>query len=299
MGFLDVGHYVRERQMFELPELRKAYYAGEIGLARVGPLLRVKRARDMAAWVERAKGVTVRRLEQEVQLVLRRAALVESGLLPRRQEENLYEVLPEGTDLVRSMSALDAIAKKGPEKTAAGCEPTAKGCQPTVIIRCVMELKAKEFWQGCVEHCRALFGRNLLEWECANRFLDAFFEAYDREDPLRYSLNHKTFERDGWQCTAPGCTCRGNLHSHHTWWKSHCGPDHLPNRTSLCSGHHWALHEGFIEVEGTPPNALTWRLGVRGDGEAFLTVGPGEKVEWRTGPTGAPEKTPRRENDQD
>jgi hypothetical protein len=259
--------------MFELPELRKAYYKGEIGLARVGQLLRVKRARDMAAWVERAKGITVRRLEQEVKLVLRRASLVESGLLPRSSGENLYEVLPEGTDLVRSMSALDEIAKKGPEKSA-------KSCDTSVIIRCTMEIEAKEFWQSCVGHCRALFGENLLEWECANRFIDSFFAAHDQEDPLRYALNHKTFERDGWQCTAPGCTCRGNLHSHHTWWKSHCGPDDLPNRTSLCFGHHkMAVHEGFIEVEGTAPNALTWRLGVRRDGEALLTVGPGERVQ--------------------
>ena len=277
--------------MFELPEVRKAYYAGEIGFARVVQLLRVKRARDMAAWVERAKGVTVRRLEQEVKLVLRRAALVESGLLPRRWGENLYEVLPEGTDLVRSTSALDEIARKGPEKTAAGCEPTAKGCEPTVIIRCTMESEAKEFWQSCVDHCRAVFGINLLEWECADRFIDAFFAVYDQEDPLRYALNHKTFERDGWRCTVPGCHSRGALHSHHTEWKSHCGPDDLPNRTSLCFGHHkMALHEGFIQVEGIAPNALTWRLGVRGNGEALLTVGPGEKVQRMGNLTGDTEK---------
>jgi hypothetical protein len=260
--------------MFELPELRKAYYKGEIGLARVVQLLRVKSARNFAAWVERAKGVTVRRLEQEVQLVLRRAALVESGLLPQRPGENLYEVLPEGTDMVRSMSALDEIARKSPGNGA-------KSCEPNVVIRCTMEIEAKEFWQGCVEHCRALFGRNLLEWECADRFLDAFFEVHDQEDPLRYALNHKTFERDGWRCQVPGCHSRGTLNSHHRDWKSHCGPDHLPNRTSVCAGHHWALHEGFIQVEGTAPDALTWRLGVRGDGEALLTIGPGERVQRR------------------
>ena len=44
-----------------------------------------------------------------------------------------------------------------------------------------------------------------------------------------------------------------------------------------------AVHKGTIEVEGTAPNALTWRLGVRGDGEALLTVGPGEKVQQRGG----------------
>ena len=33
-----------------------------------------------------------------------------------------------------------------------------------------------------------------------------------------------------------------------------------------------------VEVEGTAPDGLIWQLGVREDGEALLTVGPGEKV---------------------
>jgi hypothetical protein len=287
MQFLDLGHYSSERMgmgrstarrlrwierwMFELPEVREAYYGGKIGIAKVVQLLRVRGARNPGEWLERAKQVTVRRLEQEVNLVLQRVALFESGLWPLRPGDNLYELFPLGADLVRSASALKEIACKGPE-------PGVRAAGRWETIRCAMEPEALEVWKECVDRCRALFG-HMPEWECANRFLDAFFEAYDGKDSLRYTLNHKVFERDGYRCTVPGCTSRGGLNSHHPILLSQGGPDTMPNQTTACRSHHYmAIHAGTVEVEGTAPDGLTWRLGVKANGEALLTVGPGEKI---------------------
>jgi hypothetical protein len=288
MQFLDLGHYSRERMgmgqstarrlrwieryMYDLPEVREAYYKGEIGIAKVTQLVRVRGARNIGDWVKRAKRVTVRRLEQEVQLVLRRAALVESRLLSLPQGEDPYELFPEGADLVRSASALDEIARKGPNQAA-----TPSG--PTVTIRCAMETEALAVWQECVDHCRALYGRDFAEWKCANLFIDAFFEAYDKKDPRRYALNHKVFERDGWQCTCPGCSSRGHLENHHPKRRSQRGPNTMENGTTACRLHHGpAIHGGTVEVDGTAPDGLIWRLGVRKNGKALLTVGPGEQI---------------------
>jgi hypothetical protein len=288
LGFLDMGQYARERlnmgastarrlkwierHLSDQAEIRVAYYKGEIGLSKVNLLLRVRFTRKAAAWLERAEAVTVRRLEQEVQLVLRRVALVESGLMTLPEGESPYDPLAEGTDLVRSMSALDEIARKGPENAA-------RTSEPTVTVRCAMESDALELWDDCVDRCRELFGKNLQEWECANRFIDSFFEEFNQEDRLRYALNHKVFERDGWQCTVPGCRSRGDLNSHHPEWLSRGGPDTMPNQTATCRRHHLeAIHEGTVEVEGPAPDGLIWRLGVNADGEALLTVGPGERI---------------------
>jgi 5-methylcytosine-specific restriction endonuclease McrA len=285
MQFLDLGHYSEERMgmgrstarrlrwieryMHDLPEARAAYYQGEIGIAKVVQLVRVRGAWNRGDWVERAKQVTVRRLEQEVQLVLRRVALHESGLLPLSVGRNPWELFPEGEDLVRSASALNKIARKA---------ATLSG--PAVTIRCSIESEALELWNECVDRCRELFGRNLPEWECANRFIDAFFAAYEQEDSRKYALNHKVFERDGWRCTVPGCGCRSAaLHAHHVVPRSKGGPDTMPNETAVCSVHHsMAIHEGTVEVDGEAPNCLFWRLGVNEDGEALLTVGPGERI---------------------
>ena len=107
---------------------------------------------------------------------------------------------------MRSMSALDEIAKKGPEN-ASGKER----CDCWVLVRCRMDFEALEFWKRCVQHCRALSGRYMREWECANLFVEAFLAAHDRDDPLRYSVNHKVFERDGWRCRVPCFMLRASL----------------------------------------------------------------------------------------
>jgi hypothetical protein len=287
MQFLDLGHYARERMgmgrstarrlrwverwMFELPEVREAYYKGEIGIAKVVQLLRVRESSNQAEWLERAKQVTVRRLEKEVQLVLQRVALLESGLLTLPCGEDWYKPLPPGEDLVCSTSALKEVACKGPKE---GLRTPG----PWVTIQCAMDPETLELWKECVERCRALYGP-MPEWECANRFLDSFLKEYERKDPLRYTLNHKVFARDGWQCTCPGCSNRGNLTSHHCVFRSQNGPDTEQNETGACTCHHFhGLHKGTIEVKGTAPDGLIWRLGVRKDGTALLTIGPGERI---------------------
>ena len=205
MGFKGIGHYARERLgmpsstarrlerierlMFELPEVRDSFYSGEIGLAKVDLLLRVWKSRQMDKWMDRARNVTVRRLEMEVQAVLRRNDLTVSGLMAGNLRKAL-DVLVEGADLRRYMSALDQIARQAGNRETAGKKTTV-----TVSFR--MEPDAAEAWKASVEHCRAIEGLNLADWEVTDRFLDAFFAEYDRVDPLRYALNHKVFARDG------------------------------------------------------------------------------------------------------
>jgi hypothetical protein len=52
----------------------------------------------------------------------------------------------------------------------------------------------------------------------------------------------------------------------------------MENQITVCAGHHWAIHAGFIEVEGTAAAGLTWRLGLRNGGSALFTIGPGEVI---------------------
>jgi len=54
----------------------------------------------------------------------------------------------------------------------------------------------------------------------------------------------------------------------------------MANLTTLCHLHHLhALHDQrYIEITGTAPDRLTWRIGIKPDGSALMVVGPGEKV---------------------
>jgi hypothetical protein len=80
--------------------------------------------------------------------------------------------------------------------------------------------------------------------------------------------DYADFARDGYRCTAPGCTQRRNLQSHHVWFQGRGGPDVAWNRTTLCAWHHLrALHAlGSLRIAGRAPERLVFELG---SGERF------------------------------
>jgi hypothetical protein len=74
--------------------------------------------------------------------------------------------------------------------------------------------------------------------------------------------DYADFERDGYRCTAPGCTARRNLHSHHIRRRSQGGVDAPWNRTTLCAHHHHrGVHGGTVRLRGRAPDGLVWELG--------------------------------------
>ncbi|MDQ7824283.1 MAG: hypothetical protein RDV48_15890 [Candidatus Eremiobacteraeota bacterium] len=93
--------------------------------------------------------------------------------------------------------------------------------------------------------------------------LDSFLETWDL--PEKRDIHSRTLARDNYQCQAPGCRCRRNLHSHHIIFRSHGGSDKLHNRIALCFAHHLrCLHEGHLKIRGTAPHHLTFIFPRRG-----------------------------------
>lgn len=92
--------------------------------------------------------------------------------------------------------------------------------------------------------------------------------------------DYADFERDGWRCTAPGCTARRSLHSHHILFRSAGGPDESWNRTTLCAFHHLrGVHARVVACRGRAPDALHFELGLRSAGPPLLRFGPGDALE--------------------
>lgn len=87
------------------------------------------------------------------------------------------------------------------------------------------------------------------------------------------------FERDGWRCTAPGCTARRSLHSHHIVFRSAGGADEPWNRTTLCAFHHLrGVHAGHVRCAGRAPDQLIFALGVGAGREALLVARSGDWI---------------------
>jgi len=78
------------------------------------------------------------------------------------------------------------------------------------------------------------------------------------------AARYKVFNRDGWRCSAPGCTAMQNLHDHHIHFRSAGGPDDLDNRITLCAFHHLrGVHAGLLRCVGRAPDGLRWEMGIR------------------------------------
>ena len=62
-------------------------------------------------------------------------------------------------------------------------------------------------------------------------------------------------QRDGWQCSFPGCGAVRFLKSHHMWHWEDGGPTDLPNLVTVCHAHHKLVH-GFgwrVSLNGAMP----------------------------------------------
>ena len=74
--------------------------------------------------------------------------------------------------------------------------------------------------------------------------------------------DEEIYRRDGWRCTAPGCTSRRNLEEHHIEYRSRGGGDDTANRICLCRFHHQrGEHGGLAACTGSAPIGVLWRLG--------------------------------------
>ena len=113
-------------------------------------------------------------------------------------------------------------------------------------------------------------GRRLAAWVGLLAILEEFVLVWDVDAGPR-GRDDAAFVRDGWRCTAPGCTSRRNLEQHHVVYRGRGGGDGMDNKTSLCRHHHQrGEHGGLISVRGRAPLGLTWRLGREDLAEWFI-----------------------------
>jgi hypothetical protein len=69
------------------------------------------------------------------------------------------------------------------------------------------------------------------------------------------ALKRHAQHRDGYKCRVPGCCATANIDVHHIIFLMYGGKNVLSNLITLCEGHHLALHEGSLVIEGDADSA--------------------------------------------
>jgi hypothetical protein len=252
LGFPSAARYLRERlgvsarkaralvalerKTWRAPGLADAYRSGVLSWVRAQALLPVVGERTVDAWLARAREVTVRRLEDEVEW-----AVIVSATEPPPPGASLD--IPDRQMRARPAWELEdtEIAFSAPASVVALFRSAVQAFRPPGD-------PVSSGFERLLHHVRAT-------WEDLPR----------HRDPV--------FARDGWRCTVPACTARRNLHDHHLLFRSRGGGNARENRITICGAHHLhGIHAGRVRAWGDAPHAVTWELGVSPGREPLMRL---------------------------
>jgi len=249
-----------ERAGEACPALREAYRAGRLSWAKAQLLLPLlgldlgfggdeDEGTDWRGiWVDWAARVTVRRLQADVERLLRlRATAGHAVARCLLHPETTQDALAPGEEPTCAQDAValaetEELVFRVPEEVAS----LYRGLRETFRGRLV---RSRGRWPTDGEVFDAIVGEALAAWTLRE-------PGARRPDPV--------MERDRYLCAVPGCGSRSGLHDHHVVYRSRSGSNALENRVALCWFHHQrCLHAGRMRVEGRAPDGLLFELGVR------------------------------------
>jgi hypothetical protein len=302
LGFAGVGHYAEERlklsrssagdrvrlarALRRLCGVREAYEAGSItveaarlvartlGRGGVDPALEQR-------WIERAEQATVKRLRDEMRALRRRRSTEGARVVcDPLDDSDWHASLCQEPGVFRDqVRALGRRAAEDPSidgwlgltlrselagRFLAAVEASRAAVAATVAQEPGDEVDPHPDEPASIAIARAFSARRqpVPAWVGLLAMLEDFVETWDdpRAHPKRSS--DAVYIRDGWRCSAPGCTSRRNLEDHHLVYRSRGGGDGMENRTSLCRFHHQMGEHGTVaSCRGTAPLGIEWRLG--------------------------------------
>jgi hypothetical protein len=300
--FTGVGHYAEQRlglgrtaaedrtmlarALMRLPVLRGAYESGAIGFEAALIVVRTLgkdrvESRLEREWVDRARACSIKRLRDERRLLARRR-LADPGCNPARPvgDAAWHEALRRdpGTAQVAVVALGERAGGAGlpdvflrlrlPSEVAEGFLAVIEG-RRLELTRMVEQVAWDEPWPDAdappsvtIARTFSVRCRRVPAWVALLAVLEDFVATWDDPRGMPPRKSDSIYRRDGWRCTAPGCTSRRNLEDHHIEFRSRGGSDDPSNRTCSCSFHHQrGVHGSLASCRGTAPLGIVWRIG--------------------------------------
>jgi hypothetical protein len=241
-----------ERAARACAPLRAAFSTGQLSWiqahALVALLLESAAARYRREWVAHAQRVTVRRLGDDVERAL---ALGNFAPPPLELGAQPIDSSDDGDPAGLQTGAIARLQKESERLFFRAAPEVAQ------LFRAVLATVQRR-----LERIR---GRPCRRSDALEAMLDHAMAAWHPRK--RTQRDYRVFERDGWRCTAPGCTSYRNLHRHHIVFRSKRGSNQDSNLTTLCAWHHErGVHGHILRCTGVAPDGLRFELRLRSDG---------------------------------
>jgi hypothetical protein len=252
-----------------LPAVEQSLRNDALSWSAARELTRVATAESEHAWLEVARGSTVRQIEDMV-------AGRGPGDLPRDPtnaglERHIlrFEVSAETLALVREAMAKvrrdaggamddDAALLTVARQVLGG--PTDEGRASYQVAVTVCESCGRGWQQGRGQQVEV--GSEIVEMaECDAQHLDLATHVGEARasQSIPPRARRKVMRRDGGRCVIPGCRNSLFLDIHHVRPRSEGGNHDPDGLVALCGAHHRAQHRGQLLIEGRVSSGLTFR----------------------------------------
>jgi hypothetical protein len=251
-----------------LPALGQSLHDGALSWSAARELTRVATAESELAWLEAARGRTVRQIEEMV-------AGHAPGDLPRDpRQSNLerhvlrFEVTPETLAYVREALAKvrrdagepmddDAALLIVARQILGG--PNDEGRANYQVAMTMCESCGRGWQQGRGEQVEV--GSEIVEMaKCDAQHVGSSTHVGETRasQSIPPRVRRNVMRRDGGRCVIPGCRNSVFLDIHHVHLRSE-GGDHDPDGlVVLCGAHHRAQHRGQLLIEGRVSTGLVF-----------------------------------------
>ncbi|HXI03412.1 MAG TPA: HNH endonuclease [Candidatus Saccharimonadales bacterium] len=286
------------RSFERVPSLRRTFLTGRLTARQVVLVGRVATRVTFDAWIRRAEAVSLRRLEDEIDLwehlkVTRPSVWERLDGFPLPEDLSLAPGcpprLPASALASNDTDRRDEEESRGAGRISASAFLQAleadEAAEPLPgkmsVIKLWLEPGVRDQWLAMVDDLRFRCVERLEEWEALALVLRRFADVWDNRETRRQRRENPILERDGWRCMVPWCRSMGTgrLHVHHLIRRSEGGTDAPWNLITLCAACHLRLlHDGRIRVTGRAPDDLLWELGREPGRDPFAVFRGNEKV---------------------
>ncbi len=210
-----------------------------------------------AAWVDFAQSATVKRIRDEAEGALSAWRRLRRGVRAPSPDDSWRRSLrdPRSVDAAR-------IAENVQAEIAAGTVVITDDLHLTLDRDLASRFLAALDRAGASRlHTFAATDPSHTRWVGLLEALASYASSWAPRGPAR---NRPC------RCDAPGCTARGNIHEHHVTYRARGGTDDGANKVDLCAFHHLrGEHGGLMQVRGTAPDDLVYRLGPEGNAQWY------------------------------
>jgi hypothetical protein len=246
----------------ELPLLSGALEHGRLSFSAVRELSRVATAATEGAWLEAARGKSVRELEELVSG--RKPGSLPGDLPDEGARRHVLRLEVSGEVLATFREAMAKVRRESGEaldddaavlllcrQALGGSRDDGRSSYQVALTVCEHCRRGMHQGRGeLVEVPRQIVEMAACDAQDVGHVERAHVGANRATQSVAPALRRQVTRRDGGRCRVPGCRHAVFTDVHHLRLRSEGGESTLENLVTLCSAHHRAIHRGELVVAG-------------------------------------------------